>query len=1082
MTTATYPHNNQLSDGDTCMIALTDDRKARNWYETDPHFFLGARWNRIREALPLVFILLILPPNLALDQHLSRRAIGFVAELERSELDLEQQHLLVKSIISWPISCYRQTCFAAGVQRAVKIVPLYRKVQSGSFTTVCASEGEEEEQEMVNGWSSEGHAHSEPAYNRRRHRILKSSFVRAIRKTLGYSSASRTHSPVPTRSSTPVPHVPTHDDGGRPAPTPLSNKLNQKDDPTIPTTKDKPDQTSPPKEENNPTRANPDCNPNREPAVLSSRAIQSLFSGAPVFAASGKKASGELRPRVIFPFDENAEELGGLSDCPPIEHAAFSLCSSRPHRTLNGYENTADHGLVNEEPSMLFFQGIEPGTCGWEFFLKYPVGDAENRDEEEDDDVIDGGGRERGTRRASLGNAKGGLRTVEMGYIVERLKELGEIYHESKSKPPNGRKPLPRGAQRGILEKFSSLELYTNLFTRLLYPPTRITTADFHDPYSLKVQIVALRETLAMEKLWLNFSVVGWRIRLGQILWGENSTVESTSDQDGEKEAAPPRSDAEKVWLLLQILLACELVVRMDAIVSEANSKDSSVSSVGSRDELLDEFKAIGSGKVEWDITLARRWLENVKLVESEAVGKEEKTKTPPVPARKGWFSSRSSEQSPPTDQSESEGGDDESASGRSYDALICPRNHTRQLSGLLYFARRLQWPQIEALSATLQEKLGSPSSFSTPSQSMAATPLDTPLSVAGGSGYFPPFARPKRVKELPSSGISFNGSHEKGGKGSAFPRAIGSGGWLSRTYFSGLILPGEGLPHFLISTLLESDASAVEKLGFQANLYSGFQYDGSTWWSSFSTVGKVLAGYEGSREVGGWIGPCLGSGLGEIGMVDDGWVDLVTMQLDEEPRAKRPYAIKEESNPLGKGPKGSRTVLSTDFTMPRDEVDEEERVILEGLVFKDVARESGEPTGEPTGEPLRYEVELHFSVLPLNEKLEIKLAHDVFFISSFPCVEPPASKNSVETGHLLHKNFSCRSVAIDALAEETFKDRNSILVIEAGGVDGGSEVLARAWCSMIGTHAIIGRKGRTCLGCCVREARGLGIGVVIRI
>ena len=877
-------------------------------------------------------------------------------------------------------------------------------------------------------------------------------------------------------NQTSVPLGPTHDDDdGRPAPTPLNNKLNQKDSPSMPTTKDRLDQTSSAKEENNPTRAAPDYNPNPEPTVLLPREVQSLFSGAPVFAASGNKASGVLRPRVMFPFDENAEELRGLSDCPPIEHAAFSLCTSRPHRTLNGYENTSDHGLVNEEPSMLSFQGIEPGTCGWEYFLKYPVGDSENRDDDDDDDVIDGGGRERGTRRASLGNAKGSLRTVEMEYIVERLKELGEIYHESKSKPPNGRRPLPRGAQWGILGKYSPLELYTNLFTRLLYPPTRITTADFHDPYSLKVQIVALRETLAMEKLWLNFSVVGWRIRLGQILWGENSTVEPTSDECGEKQAAPLGSGAEKVWLLLQILLACELVVRMDAIVGEANSEDSSVGSVVSRDELLDEFRTIGSKKVEWDVTLARRWLENVKIVETEVVGKEEKTKTLPVPAKKGWFSSGSSEPSP-IDQSEPED-DDESASSRSYEALICPQNHTRQLSGLLYFARRLQWPQIETLSVTLQEKFSSSSNFSTPSQSMAVTPLDTPLSVAGGNGYFPPFARTKRVRELSSSGISFNSSCEKDGKRPAPPKAVRSGGWLSRTYFSGLILPGEGLSHFLISTLLENDASAVEKLGFQANLYSGFQCDGMTWWSSFSTVGKVLAGYEGSREVGGWIGPCLGSGLGEIGMVDDGWVDVITAQLDEEPRAKRPNAIKEGSNPLGKGPK-NKTVLSTDFTMPRDEIDEEEKVILEGLVFMDVAREPGELSGEL----LRYEAELHFSILSLSEKLQIKLAHDVFFVSSFPCLEPPASMNSVKSGHLLHKDFSYQSVTIDALTEEIFKDKNSILVVEAGSVGGGGEVLARAWCSMVGTHAIIGRKGRTCLGCCVREARGLGIGIVIRI
>lgn len=67
--------------------------------------------------------------------------------------------------------------------------------------TLVVSRGEEEEQEMVNGWSEEDHAQSEGAYNHRRHRISKSGFVSAIRKTLGRYSASRTHSPVPTRSS-----------------------------------------------------------------------------------------------------------------------------------------------------------------------------------------------------------------------------------------------------------------------------------------------------------------------------------------------------------------------------------------------------------------------------------------------------------------------------------------------------------------------------------------------------------------------------------------------------------------------------------------------------------------------------------------------------------------------------------------------------------------------------------------------------------------------------------------------------------------------------------------------------------------
>lgn len=43
-------------------------------------------------------------------------------------------------------------------------------------------------------------------------------------------------------------------------------------------------------------------------------------------------------------------------------------------------------------------------------------------------------------------------------------------------------------------------------------------------------------------------------------------------------------------------------------------------------------------------------------------------------------------------------------------------------------------------------------------------------------------------------------------------------------------------------------------------------------------------------------------------------------------------------------------------------------------------------------------------------------------------------------------------------------------------------EVFARAWCAAVGVNALIGRASRTCLACCVREARAVGVGVVIRV
>lgn len=43
-------------------------------------------------------------------------------------------------------------------------------------------------------------------------------------------------------------------------------------------------------------------------------------------------------------------------------------------------------------------------------------------------------------------------------------------------------------------------------------------------------------------------------------------------------------------------------------------------------------------------------------------------------------------------------------------------------------------------------------------------------------------------------------------------------------------------------------------------------------------------------------------------------------------------------------------------------------------------------------------------------------------------------------------------------------------------------QLLARAWCAKVGENAVVGKVGRTCLACCIREARGLGVRVVIRI
>lgn len=849
------------------------------------------------------------------------------------------------------------------------------------------------------------------------------------------------------------------------------------------------------------------------PKVLSPQDIYALFSGAPVFSIL-QKGNETPEPRVFFPFDgDEAEELEKLSDCPPIAHPAFSLSTSRSHRASNpdfrgnrgrdDLELEEQEGFVEEEPSMLSFMGLEPGSCGWEYFMMYPVGDVENLEEQddEDQDLVDEGERQR-VRRGSMGNGKGGIRSVETDYIVERLKELGEIWNERKRRgsessnividdPDNTEKP------KGTLGQYSALELYTQLFTRLLYPPTRITTEDFYDPYSLKVQIVALIQTLALKKFWLDFKDVQWRIRLGQILWG-NKTRDRSGDDDNEEEDEEDNntagSEAEKVWLLLQILLASELAVRLDAFFSDSTvSVSQSDGSEESKEETYQRFKNIGTKKVEWDILLARRWLDNVRIIDDEPLaGKDAAHLSPPVPERRGWFSSRSTPPSPPPETNEN--GNEEDG-GKSYEALIYPRNLTTQFSGLIYFARCLQWPQIETLSQHLQEKIRSPSSFSTPAPSIGSTPLATPLSIMSTSanGYFQSTARPKRIQELSSATPSITGGGQT--RASALMKTMGSGGWMSRTYLSGLVLPGEGLSHFLISTLLENDPSAADSLGYTVYLYGGFKYEDSTWWSSYCIAGKVLAGYGQSREVSGWIGPCLAIKIpAENGMVfddaPDGWVDICTVEReDEEARVLSPHLVKEESNPLGKNCGDSGGVLPSDLSMPKDDVLSGEQVLVKRLVL--VESQDDDDLDTTAGDPKKYEVEVHFQ-LGETGALAVRLRHDVFFVTSFPCIEPHSSIKGPKTnlaeenknGHPLHKEFRYDILPVEAVVRGSLerKERDRTLVIEARDTRKGREVLARAWCAERGTHAIIGGRGRTCLGCCIREARALGIWVVIRV
>lgn len=153
----------------------------------------------------------------------------------------------------------------------------------------------------------------------------------------------------------------------------------------------------------------------------------------------------------------------------------------------------------------------------------------------------------------------------------------------------------------------------------------------------------------------------------------------------------------------------------------------------------------------------------------------------------------------------------------------------------------------------------------------------------------------------------------------------------------------------------------------------------------------------------------------------------------------------------------------------------------------------------------------------PLNGKtpnLKLSLTFDVYFISSYPCfpkkrtqAQHPVTDPStpveekqlpVPPCHPLHKQYRYEVVPAASiltngtgmynLTTPVGEDATKVagaggdtLVLDCRGV-ADLQVLARAWCAKIGEHAIVGCSERSCLACCIREASGLGVRVVIRI
>jgi hypothetical protein len=897
---------------------------------------------------------------------------------------------------------------------------------------------------------------------------------------------------------------------------------------------------------------------NEEHDTLTREAVYALFSGAPRFSA--KHVDGRLSPTVSYPWDSGVKHPDATDSKPPSE-PAYMAATARVHspqgRSIQngGGEHQIHEVDAVETPSWMSAQGVEPGSIGFVHFVELPQADNLLTEVQFDEDSGEFRETARNKDFMQTNPERIGIRAVHMDMVYNRLIEFQDLYEAFQQSPE----------RITILNNQTPGDLYGHLFGTFLTPPG-YAGADL-DPVGLQVQILAILRVLNLKGIWHDFSLVEWRIRLGQVLF---------SDPDPVHADEPLPLWTERDILLLQISLSCELLLRLDALSASRAGEVADQTQVSAQE--IETFAGLTTRKTNWDMILARRFLENILVIK----GDDESALTP-VQEKRGLlsiFGGGTPKEIPMSD------------------IIFLPQHQTRQLSGLLHFAETLKWPTIDSILKALADKLGvsdqnaerrmqpaSPSAWSfnptTPSVvSVYGTPLQTPRSAGHQlDDYFgrvqKPTVRRNNSKSLrvplSSTLLSFADSSK--------PAVVDIGGWLSRSFLTGLILPGEAISHLLISTILENDQSAISALGDSADLYGGFVYNGKSWWSKTSIIGRVMACSKEAQECMGWIHvDRLPDGA------FDGWHSIRSEQVSIMVRSTTKQdlvAIDSSALPADT----DAPTRSTDLVMPQDpeiDIHPSVRFAQWDLTPLNTDLIDGNNETDRPDESDVYTPSVTFHISGDAKDHVLTLTHEVHFVTSWPCYTPAStsaaspryvakkrslagtlshssSKRSVSTklsrsnshgfepllshppeaadlapqrsyvpetdvepanvmtligpvvAHPLHVSYRHKVVSVSEVLDPEFMlpftmsasnlpicssstllkdgheegaghdDHKTVLVLDARG-SSDHQLLARAWCAERGFHAVIGRVERTCLACCIREARGLGINAVIRV
>ena len=324
--------------------------------------------------------------------------------------------------------------------------------------------------------------------------------------------------------------------------------------------------------------------------------------------------------------------------------------------------------------------------------------------------------------------------------------------------------------------------------------------------------------------------------------------------------------------------------------------------------------------------------------------------------------------------------------------------------------------------------------------------------------------------------------------------------------------------------TLLENDPVALQKLGTIFHPRSGFILDGRSWWSKQCIACLVVAPIEDHYERMGWVGlpPNLIIKDHQDKPFSNGWLIVEALAQPKLRKGARIFdgdLVSRESSPLGTG---SGRILGDEFSMVTDSsLGNTVRSVISNVSLS--LHEISQPHNPSTWTYTQYNAFLSFRTtavastdMPIiSSTRQWPLRYDVSFVGGHPCRPPhghvilpsgmktgdahqhPKHKNAEHLpAHPLHNSFGYETKSLQDLLElddkavkllpnPTQRDKDGkaakVWIVDArGGWE--REVVARAWCAMVGRNAVVARVGVTCIGCAIRECRAMEVGVCVRV